>query len=89
MSRGRDRSLILEDEDAVGHGDDGELRTLRKRSMPPSRPRNEQRDDSAEFRRQRSHRDFKQGRRDSKGDGGEDSVGDDVTAKKGQGTIVA
>lgn len=50
-SRRRTRSPILEGDDSREEF----LRTLRKRSQPPSRPRVEQEDENAELRRQRSH----------------------------------
>lgn len=85
-SRGRTRSPILESEDTT----EDSLRALRKRSQPPSRPRVEQQDESAELRRQRSHINFKQDRRDSKGEGEDDvAVDDDEEVKHGRDAIAA
>jgi hypothetical protein len=59
------RSPISEGED----GDEESLRTVRRRSQPPSRHKIEEDDDeSAELRRQRSYRKLHKARRDSKGE---------------------
>jgi hypothetical protein len=62
----RTESPLLEGED----DEEDVLRTLRRRSQPPSRHKIEEEDESAELRRQRSyHNMHKVDRRDSKGDG--------------------
>lgn len=61
-SRERTGSPIFEDDDAS----EGEVRVLRKRAQPPSRPRAEAEDVEVELRRQRSYPNLY--RKDSKGD---------------------
>ncbi|CAO2652909.1 Nn.00g023200.m01.CDS01 [Neocucurbitaria sp. VM-36] len=66
-SRGRTRSPIFEDEDACV--EEGQRKRFRKRSTPPSRPRNDVAQVGGEVRRQRSYPNlYKAERRDSKGD---------------------
>jgi hypothetical protein len=72
-SRGRSRSPILEGEDDEQQG----LRTVRKRSQPPSRHQMDEVEGENELRRQRSYRKLHSGdRRDSKGEDAEHMEGE-------------
>jgi hypothetical protein len=71
-SRGRTRSPILEGED----GEQQSLRTVRKRSQPPSRHQLDEVEGGNELRRQRSYRKLHSAdRRDSKGEDAEPMEG--------------
>ena len=72
-SRGRTRSLILEDEDVCPESEE-DVKRYRKRSAPPSRHRLDGADDGGELRRLRSYPNlYKEDRRDSKGENEKES----------------